>query len=104
VILNLMLNAIEAMTGIDGAVRELLVRTEAHSPKELLVTVADTGPGVTPGDEERIFDSFYTTKSGGVGIGLSICRSIVAAHGGRLWADKAPRRGAVFKFTLLADG
>jgi PAS domain S-box-containing protein len=100
VILNLMLNAIEAMTSIECETRELVVRTESHSPEYLLVTVADSGSGIRPDHRERIFESFYTTKAGGVGIGLSICRSIMDAHGGRLWAEEQNPRGAVLRFTL----
>jgi hypothetical protein len=70
------------------------------SPEGLLIGVGDSGPGVAEEDRERIFGSFYTTKAGGVGIGLSICRSIIEAHGGRLWADANQPRGAIFKFTL----
>jgi signal transduction histidine kinase len=64
--------------------------------------VRDTGPGIAPDDRERVFETFYTTKSSGVGMGLSICRSIIDAHGGRLWADANEPRGAVFQFTLPA--
>jgi signal transduction histidine kinase len=64
------------------------------------VAIADSGPGVAANDLERIFESFYTTKTGGVGIGLSICRSIIEAYGGRLWAEAHQPRGAVFKFIL----
>jgi C4-dicarboxylate-specific signal transduction histidine kinase len=99
VILNLILNAIEAMVGIEDEVRELVI-SAIFSEVGLLVTIADSGPGIAPEDRERIFDSFYTTKAGGVGIGLSICRSIIDAHGGRLWADAHLPRGAVLKFTL----
>jgi hypothetical protein len=62
--------------------------------------VRDSGPGIDPEHVERVFEAFYSTKSGGVGMGLSICRSIINAHGGRLWADKSEPRGAVFQFTL----
>jgi PAS domain S-box-containing protein len=103
-ILNLMLNAIEAMTSIECEPRELVVRTELHSPDNLLATIADSGPGIPPGLRERIFESFYTTKAGGVGIGLSICRSIMDAHGGRLWAEDQQPRGALLKFTLPTQG
>jgi PAS domain S-box-containing protein len=102
VMLNLMLNAIEAMTSVDDEARELVVSTESNPAEGLLVGVGDSGPGVVPEDRERIFGSFYTTKAGGVGIGLSICRSIIDAHGGRLWADAHQPRGAVFRFTLPA--
>ena len=67
-----------------------------------LVSVQDSGPGVAPMNRERIFESFFTTKAGGVGIGLSICRSIVDTHGGRLWVDAEKSPGAVFRFTLPA--
>jgi C4-dicarboxylate-specific signal transduction histidine kinase len=100
VMMNLILNAIEAMIGADDAVRELVISTEASSSEHVLVAVADSGPGVVSDDRERIFESFYTTKAGGVGIGLSICRSIIEAHGGRLWVDANHPRGAVFRFTL----
>jgi PAS domain S-box-containing protein len=100
VMLNLILNAIEAMSGVDDEARELIVRTESNRSEGLLVGVSDSGSGIASQDRERIFGSFYTTKAGGVGIGLSICRSIIDAHGGRLWADANQPRGAALKFTL----
>jgi PAS domain S-box-containing protein len=100
VMLNLILNAIEAMIEADDDLRELVIGTEASTPGHVLVTVGDSGPGVAADDRERIFASFYTTKASGVGIGLAICRSIIGAHGGRLWADANHPRGAVFRFTL----
>ena len=100
--LNLILNAIEAMISVDDDARELVVSTESSPAEGLLVAIGDSGPGVASEDRERIFESFYTTKAGGVGIGLSICRSIIDAHGGRLWADARQPRGAVFRFTLPA--
>jgi PAS domain S-box-containing protein len=100
VMMNLILNAIEAMVSNDDDVRELVISTEANAQGGLLVTVTDTGPGVAPADRERIFESFYTTKSSGVGIGLSICRSIINIYGGRLWAEANQPRGAVIIFTL----
>ena len=102
VMLNLVLNAIEAMASIDGEVRELVISTDSSPSEGPVVTVGDSGPGVAPEDRERIFDSFHTTKASGVGIGLSICRSIVNSHGGRLWADAHQPRGAIFRFTLPA--
>lgn len=102
VMLNLILNAIEAMNGVDDEERALIIRTESSFPGELQVSVCDSGPGVAPEDRERIFDSFYTTKDSGVGIGLSICRSIIEGHGGRLWADANCDRGTVLRFTLPA--
>ena len=100
VMLNLILNSIEAMTSADVSERKLEITTESRHTDGLLVAVADSGPGVAANDLERIFKSFYTTKGGGVGIGLSICRSIIDAHGGRLWAEAHQPRGAVFRFTL----
>ena len=100
VMLNLILNSIEAMTSADVSERKLEITTESRHTDGLLVAVADSGPGVAANDLERIFESFYTTKGGGVGIGLSICRSIIDAHGGRLWAEAHQPRGAVFRFTL----
>ncbi|NLS07599.1 PAS domain S-box protein, partial [Rhizobium sp. P32RR-XVIII] len=102
VILNLVINATEAMgTMIDGS-RELRVRTMTEGTNCLCVAVADTGPGLGPELLERIFSPFYTTKPGGMGLGLSICRSIVEAHGGRLWAEADTPHGAVFQFTLTS--
>jgi C4-dicarboxylate-specific signal transduction histidine kinase len=100
VILNLVLNATEAMSAVDEGVRELLISTEQSRRNDVLVAVRDSGPGIDPEHIERVFDAFYTTKSSGVGMGLSICRSIIDAHGGRLWADVNAPRGAVFQFTL----
>ena len=102
VMLNLILNAIEAMIGVGDDARELVISTASIPKGLLLVTVQDSGPGVAPENRERIFESFYTTKAGGVGIGLSICRSIVDGHSGRLWVDAHDPCGAVFSFTLPA--
>jgi PAS domain S-box-containing protein len=100
VILNLILNALEAMGSIEAGARELLISTKQSETKGLVVAVGDSGPGIDPENRERVFQAFYTTKSSGVGMGLSICRSIIEAHGGRLWADANEPRGAVFQFTL----
>jgi signal transduction histidine kinase len=102
VILNLILNAIEAMSGANEATRELLISTRKAEPNGVLVGVRDSGPGLAPAILERVFDAFYTTKSSGLGMGLSICRSIVEAHGGRLWATGHTPRGAFFQFTIPA--
>ncbi len=102
VILNLVVNAIEAMSGTERTRSELLIGTERTEPDGLLVTVRDTGPGLPPESLERVFDAFYTTKAEGMGMGLSICRSIIEAHGGRLWASANAPRGAVFQFTAPA--
>jgi PAS domain S-box-containing protein len=100
VILNLILNAIEAMGGIDKGTRELRITTEREAAGGVLVTVRDSGPGLDPADVERVFTAFYTTKPTGMGMGLAICRSMVEAHGGRMWASANEPRGAVFQFTL----
>jgi PAS domain S-box-containing protein len=101
VVLNLILNAVEAMGSVEAGTRELLVSTEQNQTG-VLVAVRDSGPGIHATHLERIFEAFYTTKSGGVGMGLSICRSIVDAHGGKLWAEANEPRGALFQFTLPA--
>jgi C4-dicarboxylate-specific signal transduction histidine kinase len=102
VILNLILNAIEAMSGADQGTRELLVSTGKAEPNGVHVGVRDSGPGLEPAALERVFDAFYTTKSSGLGMGLTICRSIIEAHGGRLWATGHTPQGAFFQFTIPA--
>jgi hypothetical protein len=99
VILNLILNAVEAIEAVETGPRELLISTQQDGT-EIVVAVRDTGPGIDPKQLERVFEAFYTTKPSGTGMGLSICRSIVDAHGGRLWAEPNEPRGAVFQFTL----
>jgi PAS domain S-box-containing protein len=101
VVLNLILNAAEAMGSVEGQPRDLLISTEPHHAG-VLVAVRDSGPGIDPTLLERVFEAFYTTKSRGVGMGLSICRSIIDAHGGRLWAEANEPRGTIFQFTLAA--
>jgi C4-dicarboxylate-specific signal transduction histidine kinase len=101
VVLNLLLNALEAMGSVEEAPRELLIGTR-QDHTGVLVAVHDSGPGIPPEHLERIFSSFYTTKPSGTGMGLSICRSIIDAHGGRLWAGANEPRGAIFQFTLPA--
>lgn len=100
VVLNLILNAVEAMASVEPGTRELSICTDRNQIEGILVAVRDTGRGVDPENLERVFDAFYTTKSSGMGIGLSICRSIIDAHGGRLWAGVNEPRGAIFQFTL----
>jgi signal transduction histidine kinase len=78
----------------------LVIRSEQGRKDSVLVAVRDCGPGIDPQHVERVFEAFYTTKSGGVGMGLSLCRSIIEAHSGRLWADANKPRGAAFQFTL----
>ncbi|MDI4237528.1 AAA family ATPase [Bradyrhizobium sp. Arg237L] len=102
VLLNLILNAAEAMGSVEEGVRELLISTE-QDQAGALVAVRDSGPGIDAQHLDRVFDTFYTTKSSGTGMGLSICRSIIHAHGGKLWAEANEPRGAVFQFTLPAD-
>jgi PAS domain S-box-containing protein len=100
--LNLILNAIEAMSEVDDGARDLQISTGIGESGGVLVTVRDSGPGLDVPSPERVFEAFYTTKAAGLGMGLSICRSIVEAHGGRLWASANEPRGAVFQFTLPA--
>jgi len=101
VVLNLILNAAEAMGSVEGEPRELLISTEQHHTG-VLVAVRDSGPGIHPAHLERVFESFYTTNPKGTGMGLSICRSIIQAHGGRLWAIPCEPQGALFQFTIPA--
>src|ERR1700732_4901525 len=103
VLLNLITNAIDSMAANDGA-RVLCVRSEVHDGGGVIVAVADTGTGIGSQDLERIFNPLFTTKSGGMGMGLSICRSIIEAHDGHLWVAPNKPEGAVFQFMLLADG
>jgi PAS domain S-box-containing protein len=100
VMLNLILNAIEALSGVRDDAREVLITTEVDAAGDVLVTVRDTGPGLDLDNIEQVFETFYTTKVTGLGMGLSICRSIIKAHGGRLWASANEPRGAIFQFTL----
>jgi PAS domain S-box-containing protein len=103
VVLNLIINAIEAMSGVTETPRALLICTQKAEPNGVLVEVRDSGPGLAPATIERLFDAFHTTKPGGLGLGLSICRSIIEAHGGRLWAKANVPRGAIFEFSLPAQ-
>jgi PAS domain S-box-containing protein len=100
VILNLIVNAVEAMSGASEGARELLISTGGDASNGVLVGLRDSGPGLDPANLERLFDAFYTTKSSGLGMGLSICHSIIEAHGGRIWAGANEPRGAAFHFTL----
>ena len=98
--LNLIINAVEAMREVND--RELLIKTETDAAKNVIVEVRDSGPGFKPDQMEHLFDAFFTTKASGMGMGLSICRSIIEAHGGRLWASANEPGGAVFQFTVPA--
>jgi C4-dicarboxylate-specific signal transduction histidine kinase len=100
VILNLILNAIEAMNMIPEGPRELIISSAKNDSKGVLITVQDSGAGLAPEKRDRIFNAFYTTKPDGMGMGLAISRSIVEAHGGRIWATPNSPRGAVFQFNL----
>ena len=104
VILNLMMNAIEAMSGSGEGPRELLIRSGTIESQGVLVSVQDSGPGLDPKSLDHLFDAFYTTKPEGLGMGLAISRSIIEAHGGRLWATANAPHGAVFQFTLPIGG
>ena len=105
VVLNLVVNAIEAMAPVTGRPRELVVRSEPHDQAHVRLIVQDTGVGVAADQLDQLFSAFFTTKPGGMGMGLSISRSIVEAHGGRLWATRSKPHGAVFAFSLpIAPG
>jgi C4-dicarboxylate-specific signal transduction histidine kinase len=103
VILNLIINAVEAMSGVSEGSRELLIGTGKDASGAVLVAVQDSGPGLNPESFDRLFDAFYTTKPSGMGMGLSICRSIVEAHGGRIWASRAAGPGATVQFTVAVQ-
>jgi PAS domain S-box-containing protein len=103
VILNLIINAVEAMGGTSPMSRKLLISTRRAGSDGILVAVEDSGPGLTPANLEQLFQAFYTTKPGGLGLGLSICRSIIEAHGGRLWVEANEPQGAIFQFTMPVE-
>jgi PAS domain S-box-containing protein len=103
VMLNLLMNAIEAMSTVTERPRELGVTTDRGEGAEVVITVQDSGPGLDPKSLDRLFDAFYTTKAEGLGMGLAISRSIVEAHGGRLWATENEGPGATFQFTLPTE-
>ena len=100
VILNLIDNAIEAMNAVSDDSRVLHLKTEPKDGENVRITVQDSGPEIDAENTERIFDRFFSTKSQGMGMGLSICRSIVEAHGGRLWVETGSHRGSVFLISL----
>jgi C4-dicarboxylate-specific signal transduction histidine kinase len=102
VMLNLIINAVEAMSPHAAGARDLLIRTAKTKSGGALVAVRDSGPGVDPANLERIFDAFFSTKADGLGMGLSICRAIIQAHGGRLSATRGAARGTILRFTLPA--
>jgi signal transduction histidine kinase len=96
VVLNLIVNAIQSMSGVEDGNRELHMSTVSIEPEGVRVAVRDTGPGLSPESPPRLFEPFYTTKPEGMGMGLSICRLIIEAHGGRLWATSCEPQGALF--------
>ena len=102
VVLNLIRNGVDAIEGCDPRKRDVVVRTALRSDREIEVSVADTGCGLPPGSEKKIFQPFFTTKQEGIGMGLSVSRSIVAAHGGRLWFSRNSEAGTTFVFTIPA--
>jgi two-component system, LuxR family, sensor kinase FixL len=104
VVINLIVNAIQAMESLTDRPRELLIRTGPHETDKALVAVRDSGPGIDPKTESQLFNAFFTTKSDGMGMGLSICSSIIEAHGGQVWASQNAGVGATFQFALPSHG
>ena len=102
VMMNLLLNGIQAMSAVTGRRRELLIRSQAHDSDQIIVSVQDCGTGIEPEHLDRLFNAFFTTKPDGVGMGLSICRSIIEQHDGRIWATRNSGAGSTFQFTLAA--
>ena len=102
VILNLIINAVEAMSGVGERPRELLIGTDRDASGRVVVTVTDSGPGLKSESFDRMFEAFYTTKPRGMGMGLSICRTIVEAHGGRIWASRTAGPGTTVQVELRA--
>jgi signal transduction histidine kinase len=100
VIVNLLMNSIQAMRSVTDRPRELLTRSREHGTDQILVAVEDSGTGIEPQNVDRLFNAFFTTKPDGMGIGLSICRSIIEQHGGRIWATRNSGVGSTFQFTL----
>jgi signal transduction histidine kinase len=100
VVLNLILNGLEAVRNMPTDSRNLEIKTERQDVANLLVSILDSGRGIKPEEAERIFEPFFTTKPDGLGLGLSLSRSIIAAHGGKLWATPLPHRGTALHFTL----
>jgi signal transduction histidine kinase len=99
----LVMNGIEAMQSVTDRPRELVIRSRQHEKRQVLVSVTDYGVGIPVENEDRVFNAFFTTKSSGMGMGLSICRSIMEVHGGRLWTEANLPHGATFHFTLPAN-
>jgi signal transduction histidine kinase len=100
VIINFVMNGIQAMADIGDAPRELLIESRHDNGGNVVVAVRDSGTGIDPENAHRLFDAFFTTKSDGMGMGLSICRSIIEAHGGQVWASNNAGHGAIFQLSL----
>jgi PAS domain S-box-containing protein len=100
VLINLIMNAVDAMSSISGQERQLTVKAEIHGGQDVIISVEDSGTGIDPSHFDRIFDAFFTTKAHGMGMGLSICRSIIESHGGRLWAAPRSPHGSIFHVQL----
>jgi signal transduction histidine kinase len=99
----LIINALEAMSGFGESARELLISTGRDASNGVLISLRDSGPGLDPKSLDRLFEAFYSTKAEGMGLGLAISRTIIEAHGGRLWASANVPRGAEFQFTVPAS-
>ena len=104
VVINLLINGVEALASITDRPREIRIQSQLHETGEVLVTVLDSGIGIGSGTADQLFSAFFTTKPSGMGMGLSISRSIIRAHGGRLWASPNPDYGAAFQFTVPTNG
>jgi C4-dicarboxylate-specific signal transduction histidine kinase len=102
VVMNLLINGIQAMSTVTDPHRELWIRSREHGSDQIVVAVEDSGIGIDPEHFGRLFDAFFTTKPDGMGMGLSICRSIIEQHGGRIWATRNSEKGSTFLFTLPA--
>jgi signal transduction histidine kinase len=100
VLINLLINGVEATAPITDRLREILIRSQRHEAGQVLVAVRDSGIGIDSKTAEQLFSAFFTTKASGMGMGLSISRSIISAHGGRLWVSPNPDHGAAFQFTV----
>jgi two-component system sensor kinase FixL len=104
VIMNLLMNGIQATSPVTGRRHELRIRSQKHGADQIFVAVEDAGIGIEPQYVDRLFSPFFTTKPNGMGIGLSICRSIVEQHGGHIWTTRNSGVGSTFQFTLRARG
>jgi signal transduction histidine kinase len=104
VLINLVINGIQAMADLVDDARELLIESRPDHHEHVVVAVQDSGTGIDPANADRLFEAFFTTKANGMGMGLSICRSIIEAHGGQLWASSNAGHGATFQFSLPSIG